>query len=301
MGNTETDTDDVRDDPGEEAPSSSTLVTVRAPSQGWRSLNLIEVWHYRELLQLFVWRNIIVRYKQSVAGIAWAVMRPVTQMVILSFIFGKMAKLDSEGVPYPLYTFVALLPWNYFSGCLRDASNSLVTGASIAKKVYFPRLIFPLSNLFTGLVDFAVSLVVLIGLMVWYWDSIDITWGVACLPLLLLLAMVTAFAVSLWMSALMVKYRDVRHVLPFVIQIWMYLSPVAYAAKLVGSVASEGWCLVYSLNPMVGVINGFRWALLGQATPDWPGLLASIDATLILLVTGLYYFRRTERTFADIV
>ena len=276
---------------------SSTHVKVIEPSKGWLSLNLREVWRYRELLQLLVWRNTIVRYKQSVVGIGWALIRPLTSMVIFSVIFGRLAKLPSDGIPYPIFTYVALLPWHYFAGCLTGASGSLVGGAGLVSKVYFPRLILPLSNLFSGLVDFCISFTVLIGMMIWYRGQITVTWGVLCLPLFILLAMMTALAVGLWLGSFMVRYRDVGHLLPFITQVWMYLTPVAYSASLVPG----RWRLVYALNPMAGVIDGFRWALLGRSQPDWGAMAISTAATILILIGGLYYFRRTEKTFVDIV
>ena len=276
---------------------SSVQIRVIEPSKGWLSLNLREVWRYRELLGLLVWRDTVVRYKQSIVGIGWAVIQPVTAMVIFSIIFGRLAKLPSDGVPYPIFTYVALLPWNYFARCLSGSSGSLVSGSHLVTKVYFPRLILPLSTLFAGLVDFTVSFVVLIGLMVWYRNQITISWGIAFIPLFLLLAMLTALAVGLWLTSFMVKYRDIGHLLPFLTQIWMYLTPVAYSASLIPA----KWRLIYALNPVTGVIEGFRWALLGRSQPNWGAVAVSTAVTLLILVTGLYYFRRTEKTFVDII
>ena len=272
-------------------------IIVREPSRGWLSLNLREVWRYRELLGLLVWRNIIVRYKQSVVGIGWAIIRPVTSMVVFSVIFGKLAKLPSDGIPYPIFTYVALLPWNYFSGCLNGTSDSLVGAKAIATKVYFPRLILPLSYLFTGLVDFSIAFLVLVGMMCWYHEFITVRWYVVFLPFFMLLAMAAALACGLWLGSLMVRYRDVKHLLSYVTQVWMYLTPVAYSASLVPG----RWRLVYSLNPMAGVIDGFRWALLGKTAPHWGGLALSVCLVFVVGISGLYYFRRTESTFADIV
>ena len=271
---------------------------MRQPSRGWLALNLREVWRYRELLGLLVWRNTIVRYKQSVIGIGWALVRPIVSMVIFSVIFGRLAKLPSDGVPYPIFTYVALLPWMYFSGCLNGTGGSLVAGAPLLRKVYFPRLVLPLSQLFTGLIDFGISFAVLLGMMVWYRDAVGVAWvGVACLPLFLLLAMLAAFASGLWLSALSVRYRDVQHLLPFLTQIWMYMTPVAYTATLV----PERYRVLYALNPMVSVVNGFRWALLGREAPAWPTMAASAGVTVLIMVGGLYFFRRTERSLADIL
>jgi len=277
--------------------ATSELVTTIERSRGWLSLNLREVWRYRDLLQLLVWRNLAVRYKQSFIGIGWAIIRPVTTMITFSVIFGGLAKLPSDGIPYPIFTYVALLPWAYFSGCLTGTSGSLVGGAGMMSKVYFPRLILPLSRLFSGLVDFCIAFAVLISMMVWYRSSITVTWGVVFLPLFLLLAMTSALAVGLWLSSLMIKYRDVKLMLPFLTRTWMYMTPVAYTASLVPA----KWRLLYALNPMVGVVNGFRWALLGRTQPDWSGMAVSAVVTLVLLVGGLYYFRRTERNYVDIV
>ncbi len=274
-------------------------VTIRRPSRGFVSLGLGEVWAYRDLLQLMIWRNTIVRYKQSVVGIGWAVFRPLIQMVIFSIIFGRLAKLPTPGqVPYTIFTYVALLPWTYFAAALTGASNSLVDSAGMATKVYFPRVILPLSNVVAGLIDFAVAFAVLAVMMFWYRDRITVVWSaVACLPLFLALAVASAFGAGLWLSALMVKYRDVKHVLPFLIQCWMYVTPVAYTAELV----PDRWRLVYGLNPMAGVIDGFRWALLGRSQPHWGGLAASAAVATVMLLAGLCYFRRVERTYADIV
>jgi len=280
--------------------SSSTVaeyVRVFEPSKGWLSLNFREVWRYRELLQLLVWRDTVVRYKQSVVGIGWALIRPVASMVVFSVIFGRLAGLPSDGVPYPIFTYVALLPWNYFAGCLSGASDSLVSGAHIMNKVYFPRLILPLSKLFAGLVDFGISFILLIAMMIWYRHHITVTWGTLCLPVFLLFAMLTALAFGLCLTSFAVKYRDVTHLLPFIVQIWMYISPVAYSASLV----PDRWRKIYALNPMTGVIDGFRWALTGRAQPDWTAMAISAAVTLVILISGLYYFRQTERTFVDIV
>lgn len=281
---------------------ASQRVTVREPSHGLLSVDIGEVWRYRELLQLLVWRNIMVRYKQSVAGIGWALFRPLIQMAIFTIIFGRVAKLPTPGnMPYMIVTLTALLPWTYFASSLTAAGGSLVDAAGVATKVYFPRLLLPLSNLFAGLVDFAIAFVMLIAVVAWQYrdpsTSINVTWRVVCLPLFLLYAAVAALAVSLWLSAFMVKYRDVKHLLPFLVQCWQYASPVAYWSGVV----PERWRLLYFVNPMAGVAEGFRWSLLGAPAPHWQGFGISIVITLALLLTGLCYFRRTERVFADIV
>lgn len=284
-------------------PSSESL-TVR-DSRGALSINWRELWQYRDLLQLLVWRNVVVLYKQSVIGIGWALIRPLVAMVVFTVIFGYFAKLPSDGVPYPIYTFVALLPWQYFSGCLTGAGGSLVNESYIMTKVYFPRLIMPLSKLFAGLVDFLISLVVLVGMMVWYHDRITVTWGLVWLPAFLLLAMLSGLAFGLWLTALSVKYRDFVHLTPFLVQVWQYAAPVAYASSMVYHNETRTipvlWQWLYSLNPMVAVIDGFRWACLGTPAPSAMCLAGSIITTAVVLVTGLIYFRKTEALYADLV
>jgi len=265
------------------------------PSRGWAHLRLRELWEYRELLFFLTWRDVKVRYTQAALGVAWAVIQPLVTMIIFSVIFGQLAKLPSDGIPYPLFSYAALLPWQLFAGALTRSSTSLVGNAHLLTKVYFPRLIIPLSAVAAGLVDFAISFVVLLGLMLYY--GITPTWAILWLPLFVLLSLLTALAVGLWLSALNVQYRDVQHMIPFLVTAWMYASPVAYSA---GLIPSGLWRLVYGLNPLAGVIQGFRWALLGAQPPD--ALLAvSVFAVIVLLVTGLFYFRRMERTFADVV
>jgi lipopolysaccharide transport system permease protein len=275
---------------------SATLpVKIIEPSRGWAPLNLRELWAYRELLYFLTWRDVKVRYKQAALGVAWAVIQPIMTMVIFSVIFGNLAKLPSDGIPYPVFSFVALLPWQLFAGSLQRAGTSLVGNANLLTKVYFPRLIIPLSAIGAGLVDFAISFLVLLGLMVYF--GIMPTIAIFTLPLFILLALLTALAVGLWLSALNVQYRDVQHLIPFLIQAWMYASPVAYSAGLIPAGPAR---LVYGLNPLAGVIQGFRWALLGASPPD-EMLWVSVAVVLVLLVSGLYYFRRMEQTFADVV
>ncbi len=281
-----------------EASGASRTIThrvdIRAP-RGWPSLRLRELWDYRELLYFLVWRDVKVRYKQAVLGVAWAVIQPLLNMVIFSVIFGGLAQLPSDGMPYPVFSYAALLPWQLFEGSLSRAGVSLVGNAHLLTKVYFPRLVIPLSALGAALVDFAIAFVVLLGLMAYY--GIAPTWTVLWLFPLLLLALATALAVGLWFSALDVLYRDVGHMIPFLLRAWMYASPVAYSANLI---PAGKWRLVYALNPMVGVIQGFRWALLGGNPPD--ALIAvSVVIVALALVSGLYYFRRMERVFADVV
>jgi lipopolysaccharide transport system permease protein len=268
---------------------------VLEPAGGWFSLRLKELWEYRELLYFFIWREIKVRYKQTVLGASWAVLQPVLTMVIFSVIFGRLANLDSEGIPYPIFTYAALLPWQLFSRALGDASGSLVGAQSMITKVYFPRLFLPGAAVLSGLVDFAIAFIVMLGLMLFY--GITPTLAILTLPLFLLLAIVTALAVGMWLSALNVKYRDIKYVTPFLIQLWLYGTPIAYSATLI----PEQYRILYGLNPMAGVVNGFRWALLGQDASLDPLLIPSVIMVLVLFITGLIYFQRTEQTFADIV
>lgn len=277
-------------------PVSEAVPTlVIKPSQGWMALNLRDLWHYRELLYFLTWRDIKVRYKQTVMGAAWAIIQPFLTMVVFTIFFGRLAKVPSDGIPYPIFSFCALLPWQLFSFALTQSSNSLVNEARLITKVYFPRLIVPLSSVLAGLVDFAVALVVLLGMMVYY--EIAPTSKIILLPLFIVFAVMTALAVGLWLSALNVKYRDVRYTIPFLTQFWMFASPVAYSSSLV----PESWRWVYGLNPMVGVIEGFRWALLDRDLAVGGMLAVSVLAVSLLFLGGLYYFRSMERVFADIV
>ncbi len=276
------------------SPDEIPVVIIR-PSRGWLGLNLRELWEYRDLLLFLTWRDVLVRYKQAALGVAWAVLQPLLTMLIFSVIFGRLAKLPSDGIPYPLFSYAALLPWQLFAGALQHASISLVNNANLLTKVYFPRLVIPIAAVAAALMDFAIAFGVLLGLLVAY--GIQPTWAVLTLPLFVLLALLTALAVGLWLSALNVQYRDVQHMIPFLVQAWMYASPVAYSA---GLIPSGGWRLVYGLNPLAGVIQGFRWALLGTQPPD--GLMAvSVGMVIVLLVSGLFYFRRMEKTYADVV
>jgi lipopolysaccharide transport system permease protein len=271
------------------------LVTYLRPAKGWLSIDFKELWRYRELIYFLTWRDIKVRYKQAVLGIAWAVIQPLMTMVIFTVIFGNLLGTPSEGIPYPLFSLTALLPWQLFASALQRSSVSLVGNANLLKKIYFPRLAIPLSSIFAALVDFLISFVVLIGVMIYYkyWP----TWNALWLPLLVLLALLTALAVGLWLSALNVQYRDIQQIVPFLVQVWMYASPIVYPIE---TIPAGIWRWLYGLNPMVGVIQGFRWALIGGAPPDLT-LVISGAMVLILLVSGLYYFRRMEKTFADIV
>jgi lipopolysaccharide transport system permease protein len=268
---------------------------VFGPLRGWAQLNLRELWEYRELLYFLVWRDVTVRYKQTVIGAAWAIIQPLMTMIVFSVIFGAFVGVPSDSVPYPVFAFAALLPWQLFANALSSAGNSLVGSQNLITKVYFPRLLIPISSVLGGLVDFAIAFVVLLGLMLWF--GIAPTLAVLTLPLFILLALATALAIGLWLSALNVQYRDVRYTLPFLTQFLMYAAPIAYPS----SVVPEQWRTLYALNPMVGVVEGFRWALLGTA--EAPNALVAISAVTVaaLLIGGLLYFQRMEATFADVV
>ncbi len=266
-----------------------------APTRGWVSLQLREVWQYRELLFFLTWRDVKVRYKQTAIGGAWAILQPFLTMVVFSLFFGKLAKIPSDGIPYPIFSYAALVPWTFFANGLSQSSNSLVGSANLIKKVYFPRLVVPISSVLSGVVDFALAFLVLLGMMLYY--GIVPTWNVVFLPLLLLLSLVTSLGVGLWLSAMNVHFRDVRYIIPFLTQFWMFATPIAYSSRLL----SEPWRTLYGINPMVGVVDGFRWALLGSQNAPGPMLWVSTGAALFLLVSGAYYFRRMEKTFADTV
>lgn len=282
---------------GEGAAGSVTPIpmVVVEPHKGLFHLDLGAVWQYRELLYFLIWRDVKVRYKQTLIGAAWAILQPVMTMVIFTVIFGKLAKMPADGFPYPIFAYTALLPWTYFAQAIGRSGESLVRSANLIRKVYFPRLIVPISAALAPLVDFSIAFTVLLGMMVWF--GATPTWGIMALPLFLLLAFMTALSVSLFLSALHVKYRDVGHTIPFLVQLWMYASPVAYSVSLV----PENWRLVYSLNPLVGVIEGFRWALLGKESPDFGIMAVSTAMIVALLFGGIVYFKRMERTFADVV
>ena len=268
---------------------------ILGPSKGWTSLKLQELWEYRELLYFLTWRDVKVRYKQAALGVSWAVIQPLMTMVVFSLIFGQLAKLPSDGIPYPIFSYSALLPWQLFSGALARAGTSLVGNANLLTKVYFPRLIIPLSAITAALIDFAISFLVLLGLMLYY--AIVPSWSILLLPIFVLFAILTVLGVGLWLSALNVQYRDVQHMIPFLVQIWMFASPVAYSATLIPKGA---WRIVYGLNPMAGIIQGFRWVLLNGKPPD-ELMIVSVIMVGVLLVSGLFYFKHMENTFADIV
>ena len=265
------------------------------PSRGWVSLKLGELWAYRELLYFLVWRDIKVRYKQTALGALWAVIQPFFTMVVFSLFFGRLAGVKSDNVPYPIFAYAALVPWTFFANGLSESSNSLVGSANLIKKVYFPRLAVPAAAVLAGLVDFAIAFAVLVCMMLYY--GVGLTANVLWLPVFLLLALATALGAGLWLSALNVQFRDVRYVVPFAVQFWLFATPIAYPSSLL----PEPWRTLYGLNPMAGVVEGFRWALLGTETR--PGAMAALSAlaALLLLVGGAFYFRRMEKTFADVV
>jgi len=272
------------------------LPTTRIePSEGWTSLRLAELWEARELLYFLVWRDIKVRYKQTALGASWAIIQPFTTMVVFSLFFGRLANVPSDGIPYPIFSFAALVPWTFFANGLTQASNSLVGSSNLIKKVYFPRLTIPIATVLAGVVDFALSFVLLLVMMPFY--DVAPTANVVWLPLFFLLALVTSLGVGLWLSAMNVQFRDVRYVVPFLTQLWLFATPIAYPSSLL----EQPWRTLYALNPMVGVVEGFRWALLGTDTQPGPVIFVSALAALGLLVSGTFYFRRMEKTFADLV
>lgn len=280
--------------------ADSPLVVIR-PTKGWAALRLNEVWEYRELLFFLAWRDVKIRYKQTALGAAWAVLQPLLTMVVFTIFFGGLAKVGSDGLPYPIFSYTGLLPWTLFSQALSLSSASLVTSSNLIKKVYFPRIVIPMAAVLSGVIDFGVSLVALFGLMAYYkiWPSLLVIW----IPAIFLLSLAASLGAGLWLATLNVEYRDVRYVVPFLVQIWLFVTPVIYPASKVTTKLAEhgvpGW--IYGLNPMAGVVEGFRWALLGR-TP-FPGqlLATSVLVTLVMLVTGSFYLRRMEATFADVV
>jgi len=274
---------------------STSPTVIIEPRKGLLDLDLHAVWQYRELLYFLVWRDIKVRYKQTVLGLGWALLQPAMMMAIFTVVFGRFAKVPSDGLPYPLFALSALLPWTLFSEAISRSSVSVVSEANLVRKIYFPRLLMPLGAVMTPLADFVPAFLLLLGMMAWYGVMPGIQ--IAVLPLFLLFALTTAFSVSLWLSAINVKYRDVKHTIPFLVQVWLYASPIAYPLSMV----PESWRTLYSLNPMVGVVEGFRWALLGHARPDFGAMAIGAGIVLLLLFAGLIYFRNMERTFADII
>ena len=277
------------DAPGMECQNELVIEAGRTEHHYWKDL-----WRYRELFYFLAWRDILVRYKQTAIGIAWALIRPLLTTVVFVFVFGKVAKLSSDGVPYPIFVFAALLPWQFFANAFAEAGNSLISNANMISKVFFPRLVVPASAVIVGFVDFLISGVLLAGSMLWYGVVPD--WRIVALPLFLILAVAIAMGAGLWIAALNVQYRDFRYIIPFVVQFGLYVSPVGFSSAVV----TEQWRLLYSLNPMVGVIDGFRWAILGSQL-YWPGVALSLALVLVIAITGFLYFRKVEKYFADVI
>jgi lipopolysaccharide transport system permease protein len=265
------------------------------PTSGWTSLKLKELWDYRELLTIFTWRDLRVRYRQTVVGVMWAVFQPFLTMVIFSLFFGRLAGMPSDGIPYPIFSYAALVPWTFFANSMNQSSVSLVSNSEMIKKIYFPRLTMPIAAILAGLVDFVLAFVILLGMMFFYGfvPTLNVLW----LPFFILLAIMTSLGVGLWFGAMNVKFRDVRYMVPFITQAWLFATPVAYPSSLL----EEPWRTLYGLNPMVSVVEGFRWALLGTDTA--PGLMAVVSfvVAFVLLISGLFYFRRMEKSFADVI
>lgn len=277
------------------SPGSDVPVTIIQPSKGWISLDLRELWRYRELLYFLVWRDVKVRYKQTALGATWAVLQPILTMVVFTLFFGRLAGVPSDGIPYPIFSFAALVPWTFFSHGLTQSANSLVGSQNLITRVYFPRLAIPIATVASGLVDFGIAFLVLAVMMVFYGfpPTADAVW---VLPLVIL-ALITALGAGLWLSALNVEYRDVRYVLPFLTQFWLLATPIAYPSSLL----EEPWRTIYGINPMAGVVEGFRWALLGADTAPGPMIAVSSLGAMVLLISGALYFRRMEKTFADVI
>lgn len=276
--------------------SHASIPTFRIePERGWIAIGFRELWQYRELLYFLTWRDVKVRYKQTALGAAWAIIQPFFMMVVFSLFFGRLAGVPSDGIPYPVFSFCGLLPWQLFAHALTESSNSLVGSQNLITKVYFPRLVIPIAAVLGGMIDFAIAFVILLLMMLYY--GIVPSWAIVTLPGFLLLALLTALAVGLWLSALNVKYRDIRYTINFLVQFWLFATPVAYPSSLI----PEQYRAIYGLNPMAGVVEGFRWALLGKTEPPGSLLWVSIAVVTLLLVGGLYYFRRMEQEFADIV
>jgi lipopolysaccharide transport system permease protein len=273
------------------------------PSRGWSSINLPELWRFRELIYFLIWRDVKVRYKQTALGAAWAILQPFLTMVVFTIFFGKLAKVPSDDIPYPIFSYTALLPWGLFTKAITETGRSLVAHRAMITKIYFPRLAIPIASVTAGLVDFALAFLVLIGMMIYYnyapnsTYQVVITPAILTLPFFLLLTLVTALGVGLWLSSLNVIYRDINYIIPFLTQFWLFITPVAYPASMI----PEQWQLIYALNPMTGVVEGFRWALLGTSEAPGPMVAVSTVISILVLISGLYYFRRMERTFADMV
>jgi lipopolysaccharide transport system permease protein len=280
---------------GPRASELQVATVLVEPSRSWVPLKIGELWEYRELLYFLIWRDVKVRYKQTLLGVAWAILQPVLTMVVFSVFFGRLARMPSDGIPYPIFSYTGLVPWTLFAYGLHQGSNSLIGGANLIKKVYFPRLCIPLAAVLSGIVDFLLAFLMLIVMMFYY--GVPLSLRILWLPLFVLPTLGTALAVALWLSALNVHYRDVRFIVPFILQIWLFATPIAYPSSLL----TEPWRTLYGLNPMVGIVEGFRWTLLGVTTAPGPVVAVSALVTLGLLVSGAYYFRRMERTFADVV
>ena len=278
-----------------QARTTAVPVTVIEPSHGWLALNLKDLWDYRELVYFLIWRDVKIKYKQTVIGVGWAILQPLVTMIVFTLVFKKVADVPSDNIPYPIFAYTALLPWNLFSGGLNRSTVSLVAQSNLISKVYFPRLIIPLSATVAGIIDFAIAFIILLAMMFWY--GIMPKLAILSLPFFITVALLAAVSVGIWLAALNVRYRDVGHAVPFLIQIWMFASPVAYPV----SVVPEKWRLLYSLNPLAGVIEGFRWAMLGKESPDFVVIGISTLAMIALLFSGIVYFRQTERTFADLI
>lgn len=274
-------------------PQNAPETLMLKPSKGWVSLHLGDLWRYRELIYFLTWRDVLVRYKQTLLGAAWAIIQPVMQMVVFNFLFGDMANISTGDIPRPVFTFAALLPWNLFAKALGDASRSLVSSSGMITKVYFPRLVIPLSSTLSGVVDFAVAFLILVGMLIYY--NVQLTAQVWVVPLFILLTLVAALGVGLWLSAWNLHYRDVRYLLPFLTQVWLFATPIAYPLSEIPA----KWYNLYILNPMVGVVEGFRWALVGGDPVEPIVLILSVSISVVVLITGLFYFKRMERTFAD--
>ena len=277
-------------------PTTDFPVLRIEPTHGWVGLKLGELWSYRELLFFLTWRDIKVRYKQTALGVIWAIIQPVMTMIVFTLFFGKLGKISSDGLPYAIWSFAALVPWSFFSNGLNHSTNSLVSSANLVKKIYFPRLCIPISSILSGVVDFILAFAVLLVMMPFF--KVYPTVNVIFLPFFLLLALVTSLGVGLWLTALNVQYRDVRFIVPFIAQIWMFASPITYPSSLI---TNETLRMLYGLNPMVGVVEGFRWALLGTNTQPGPMIAVSAVAAVLILVSGAFYFRRMEKHFADII
>jgi lipopolysaccharide transport system permease protein len=267
-----------------------TIEAGRVQGQYWRDL-----WRYRELLCFLAWRDILVRYKQTLIGVAWSVIRPLLTMIVLTFIFGRLAKMPSGGVPYPIFVFCGMLPWQFFSAAFTESGNSLVLKSGMISKVYFPRLLIPLGSVITSFIDFIISAILLIVIMFYY--GFVPSQFILILPFFVMMAFFAAIGVGFWVSALMVKYRDFRFIVPFLVQFGLYLSPVGFSSKMI----SSGWNLLYSVNPMVGIINGFRWSILGTEKMDWISMIISASGIILMTISGFMYFRSNERKFADVI